>query len=118
MKKFCLWHGVALKKYKTEYPSAMVVLDWRGEDLTIMKNPYIDGVCEKCKNHYLVENGEESRCRAIKLGSSDIMCAQVLECPRYVPLYSDPCKECQVGTPEQRCKVCGLPKELQGGSDE
>ena len=44
-----------------------------------IKDPYVNGECHKCTNHYLLDC-DESRCRAIKLGMSDVMCVQVREC--------------------------------------
>ena len=43
------------------------------------KYPFMNGECDKCENHYLLD-GDESRCRVIKLGMSDAMCVQVREC--------------------------------------
>lgn len=48
----------------------------------MIKRPYLNDYCEKCKHHYLLD-GDESRCRKIKQGMSDIMCVQVVECPYF-----------------------------------
>ena len=53
----------------------------------VIKRPYLNDYCEKCKHHYLLD-GDESRCRRIKLGGtsgmvSNIMCVQVVECPYF-----------------------------------
>ena len=45
----------------------------------MLKRPYLNDFCEKCKNHYLISS-DESRCRKIKLGQSDVMCVQVVSC--------------------------------------
>ena len=45
----------------------------------VIKEPYFNDYCEKCTNHYLLD-GDEDRCRAIRLGMSSAMCAQVKEC--------------------------------------
>ena len=44
--------------------------------------PYMNGCCEKCKNHYLLD-GDESRCNVITLWGSSVMCAQVKSCVKY-----------------------------------
>lgn len=49
-----------------------------------IKDPYMNGECHKCTNHYLLDC-DESRCRAIKLGMSDVMCVQVRECNAFRP---------------------------------
>lgn len=45
----------------------------------MIERPYLNDFCEKCKNHYLITS-DESRCRRIKLGQSDVMCVQVVSC--------------------------------------
>lgn len=45
----------------------------------MIERPYLNDFCEKCKNHYLITT-DESRCRKIKLGQSDVMCVQVVSC--------------------------------------
>ena len=47
-----------------------------------IKEPYLNKYCEKCSFHYLLD-GDESRCKAIKLGMSDVMCVQVKECCKF-----------------------------------
>ena len=54
------------------------------EDKNTIKHPCMNGFCDKCKSHYLLD-GDESRCRKIKLGMSDAMCVQVRECYCYQP---------------------------------
>lgn len=44
--------------------------------------PYMNGYCEKCKNHYLLD-GDESRCNVINLCGSSAMCAQIKSCMKY-----------------------------------
>ena len=44
--------------------------------------PYMNGYCEKCENHYLLD-GDESRCNVITLLGSSAMCAQVTSCVKY-----------------------------------
>jgi hypothetical protein len=48
----------------------------------MIKRPYMNDYCEKCKHHYLLD-GDESRCRRIKQEMSDMMCVQVVECPYF-----------------------------------
>ena len=50
--------------------------------MDIIKDPYMNNYCEKCKNHYLLDF-DESRCRAISLGMSNAMCVQVKECHKF-----------------------------------
>lgn len=47
-----------------------------------IKEPLFNDYCEKCKHHYLLD-GDEDRCRAISLGMSNVMCAQVKECNKF-----------------------------------
>ena len=54
------------------------------EDKNSIEYPCMNGFCDKCKSHYLFD-GDESRCRKIKLGFSDAMCVQVSECYSYQP---------------------------------
>lgn len=49
---------------------------------TNIKDPYVNDYCDKCIFHYLLD-GDESRCRVITLGMSDVMCAQVRECYKF-----------------------------------
>lgn len=42
----------------------------------------MNGYCEKCKNHYLLDE-DESRCNVITLLGSSAMCAQVTTCVKY-----------------------------------
>lgn len=42
----------------------------------------MNGYCEKCVNHYLLD-GDESRCNVITLLGSSDMCAQVTSCVKY-----------------------------------
>ena len=44
-----------------------------------IERPFLKDFCEHCANHYLLD-GEESRCKKIKLGQSYVMCAQVVRC--------------------------------------
>jgi len=44
--------------------------------------PFLNDYCENCINHYLLD-GDESRCRKIKIGQSDAMCVQVVCCDFY-----------------------------------
>lgn len=39
-------------------------------------------ICDKCRNHYLLD-GDESRCRSISLGMSSAMCCQISRCSKY-----------------------------------
>lgn len=39
-------------------------------------HPDMNGFCDKCRNHYLLD-GDESRCRSISLGMSSAMCCQI-----------------------------------------
>lgn len=48
----------------------------------IVKKPFINDYCEKCKYHFLLD-GHEDRCGTIVLGSSYAMCAQIAECSYY-----------------------------------
>jgi hypothetical protein len=45
-------------------------------------HPYMNGFCDKCRNHYLLD-GDESRCRSISLGMSSAMCCQISRCSKY-----------------------------------
>lgn len=54
----------------------------------MIKRPYLNDYCEKCKHHYLLD-GDESRCRKIRLGGlggmiQHAMCAQVVKCDEYI----------------------------------
>lgn len=40
---------------------------------------FVDETCDKCIHHYLLD-WDESRCRRIKIGMSDVMCVQVKVC--------------------------------------
>lgn len=42
-------------------------------------HPDMNGFCDKCRNHYLLD-GDESRCRSISLGMSSAMCCQISRC--------------------------------------
>ena len=48
------------------------------KDKTI-KDPLLNGYCERCQNHYL-QDGDEERCLALYFGMGHLMCAQVREC--------------------------------------
>lgn len=48
----------------------------------MIKRPYLNDYCEKCKHHYMLD-GDEARCRRIKQGMSDMMCVQVVSCPYF-----------------------------------
>ena len=48
----------------------------------MIKRPLLNGYCEKCTHCYLLD-GDEERCRKIKLGISNMMCVQVVECPYF-----------------------------------
>lgn len=48
-----------------------------------IKYPYEAGICEKCIGFYLLE-GNEPRCRKIKILASDAMCARVAACDRFI----------------------------------
>lgn len=50
------------------------------ENKKTIEYPFMNGYCERCRNHYLLD-GDESRCRAIFGGSA--MCAQVKSCVKY-----------------------------------
>lgn len=54
-------------------------------DLRMTKRPLLNGYCEKCKHHYSLD-GDESRCKKLKIGMSDIMCVQVVECPCFADM--------------------------------
>ena len=45
----------------------------------MIKRPYLNDYCEKCKHHYLLD-GDKSRCRKIKQGMIGMMCAKVVVC--------------------------------------
>ena len=45
-------------------------------------NPYINNYCDVCIHHYLLD-GDESRCRATKIGMSHAICVQVTSCKIY-----------------------------------
>ncbi len=44
-----------------------------------IERPFLRDYCEKCIYHYLLD-GDEARCRKIKVGKSDAMCVQVVRC--------------------------------------
>lgn len=52
------------------------------ENKKSIEYPYMNGYCEKCVNHYLLD-GDESRCNVITLLGSSAMCAQVTSCVKY-----------------------------------
>ena len=52
------------------------------ENRKAIEYPYMNGYCEKCKNHYLLD-GDESRCNVITLLRSSAMCTQVTSCVKY-----------------------------------
>lgn len=45
-------------------------------------HPDMNGFCDKCRNHYLLD-GDESRCRSISLEMSSAMCCQISRCSKY-----------------------------------
>lgn len=47
-----------------------------------ISKPYMNCLCDLCKWSYLLDD-DEMRCKKIKLGSSHVMCAQVLVCATY-----------------------------------
>lgn len=47
-----------------------------------IERPFLNDYCEKCINHYWLD-GDEARCRKIKIGQSDAMCVQVVRCDCY-----------------------------------
>lgn len=50
--------------------------------MEFIERPFLNDYCENCINHYLLD-GDESRCRKIKIGQSDAMCVQVVRCDCY-----------------------------------
>ena len=48
----------------------------------MIERPFFNGYCKKCVYCYLLD-GDEERCRKIKLGMSNMMCVQVVECPYF-----------------------------------
>ena len=62
----------------------------------MIKRPYLSGYCEKCKNHYLLE--DESRCKKMKVGQSDVACVQVKRCEYFA---GDTSKQSQKGGAEE-----------------
>lgn len=48
----------------------------------VINHPDMNGFCDKCKNHYLLD-GDESRCSSISLGRSSAMCCQISRCGKY-----------------------------------
>ena len=50
--------------------------------MEFIERPFLNDYCENCINHYLLD-GDESRCRKIKIGQSDVMCVQVVRCDCY-----------------------------------
>ena len=53
-----------------------------------IRYPLMNGFCEKCVYHYLLD-GDESRCCHVWIGMSHAMCAQVSECRFYCPKNRD-----------------------------
>jgi hypothetical protein len=49
-----------------------------------IERPYLNDFCEKCIYHYLLD-GDEARCSKIHLGTSSVMCVQVVSCDKYTP---------------------------------
>ena len=49
----------------------------------MIKRPLLNGYCEKCKNCYILD-GDEERCIKIKIGMSNMMCVQIVECPYFI----------------------------------
>lgn len=47
--------------------------------MEFIERPFLNDYCDNCINHYLLD-GDEARCRKIKLGKSDAMCVQVVRC--------------------------------------
>ena len=50
--------------------------------MEFIERPFLNDYCENCINHYLLD-GDEARCRKIKIGQSDVMCVQVVRCDCY-----------------------------------
>ena len=50
--------------------------------MEFIERPFLNDYCENCINHYLLD-GDEARCRKIKIGQSDVMCVQVMRCDCY-----------------------------------
>lgn len=50
--------------------------------MEFIERPFLKEYCEKCENHYLLDE-DEARCRKMKLGQSDVMCVQVVRCDCY-----------------------------------
>lgn len=48
----------------------------------MIKRPLLNGYCEKCTHYYLL-NEDEERCIKIKIGMSNMMCVQIVECPYF-----------------------------------
>ncbi len=47
-----------------------------------INRPYLNDYCEKCRSFYLLD-GDEARCKSIKMGMSDVMCIQVVKCHEF-----------------------------------
>lgn len=52
------------------------------ENKKTIEYPFMNGYCERCRNHYLLD-GDESRCRVITIFGGSAMCAQVKSCVKY-----------------------------------
>lgn len=50
--------------------------------MEFMERPFLNDYCQTCKYCWWIEK-DEARCRKIKLGMSDEMCAKVIQCPFY-----------------------------------
>lgn len=60
----------------------------------IVKNPYINGYCEKCKFHYLDSNDVSgsinvSKCKSVTYCSIHIICGAILQCSGFAEKNDD-----------------------------
>lgn len=49
----------------------------------IIERPFLNDYCEKCACCRL-QDGDEARCTSVKMGMSDVMCVQVVECHGFI----------------------------------
>lgn len=77
------------ERFKAEYYQTAIrygklkaMVDKYNNGTQFIDHPDMNGFCDKCRNHYLLD-GDESRCRSISLGMSSAMCCQISRCSKY-----------------------------------
>lgn len=49
----------------------------------IVKNPYVNGYCEKCIFHYLDDKEDVPKCKGITYCGINVICGAIAQCSKF-----------------------------------